>query len=76
MDSFEWLTAALENLQEQCVVAIENDVTLWIVDEGGVPELPDVIEVICPLDCNKQGSCVNGEANEFLDVFDESIQNF
>lgn len=57
----DWLTTALEALQEQCLSVIETDVTLWKVDEGGVPELPEVIEVICPGDCNKQGQCINGE---------------
>ena len=44
----EWLTTALEVLQEQCLAVIETDVTLWKVDEGGIPELPEVIEAICP----------------------------
>lgn len=62
----DWLTTALEALQEQCLSVIETDVTLWKVDEGGVPELPEVIEVICPGDCNKQGQCINGEWCYFL----------
>ena len=58
----EWLTTALEALQEQCLAVIETDVTLWKVDEGGIPELPEIIEAICPADCNKQGTCVNGQS--------------
>ncbi|XP_033756295.1 uncharacterized protein LOC117339040 [Pecten maximus] len=60
-DTFdEWLDTALSDITEQCVIAMETNITLWIVDDSGLPVLPDIIELICPNECSNHGNCSEG----------------
>ena len=61
-DDITWTNEGLDNLQEQCLVIIEVDVTLWVTIEGGaVAPPPEITGAICPNNCHDNGTCVEGE---------------
>ena len=62
-DDITWTNEGLDNLQEQCLVIIEVDVTLWVTIEGGaVAPPPEITGAICPNNCHDNGTCAEGEA--------------
>ena len=56
-----WVLVAVENIKQQCLVTVEFDISYWIPDTDGLPNLPSVVNTICPNDCSGNGKCVKGE---------------
>ncbi|XP_078311454.1 uncharacterized protein LOC111132750 [Crassostrea virginica] len=65
-DDITWTNEGFDNQQEQCLVIIDGDVTLWVTIERGAvappppPPPPEITGAICPNNCHSNGTCVEG----------------
>ena len=66
MDDLEWADNILEDILVSCRIEVTINIDIWIVIEG-IPNLPtDVINKLCPQECNGRGTCNNGETCGYM----------
>ena len=58
----EWSNVAVASMNDLCRIAINNNAGDWVDNgAGGVGPSPDVLNNLCPGNCNDNGACENGE---------------
>lgn len=66
MDDRKWATNILLDIRFVCLIQINFDVSLWIVD-GDTVKLPqNILDASCLNDCNNNGACKAGIRYIFL----------
>ena len=69
MDDVEWANNILENILVACRLEVTINVELWIVING-LPALPtDIVNKLCPDQCNGHGTCVRGQLKLLISNF-------
>ena len=62
MDNFDWVTEALQNFLEGCIIEVGSNVELWTNGTNITEVTPpsSVLDSICPRECNDRGKCIKG----------------
>ena len=68
MDDLSWADNIVEDILVSCRLEITINVELWVIING-LPSLPtNVINLLCPEQCNGHGTCNNGMISLFICV--------
>ncbi|RUS80662.1 hypothetical protein EGW08_011566, partial [Elysia chlorotica] len=60
LDTEEFAKSAVDNIVIRCLIHLEVNTTLWIRENQSVTLNMDVLDKVCPEDCNNQGNCSKG----------------
>ena len=52
---------AVDSMRRQCQIVVDVDVDNWLPGDNDVPQLPPVVDKLCPSDCSQQGNCSFGK---------------